>query len=341
MREVLFFEPNKPLVIQESNKPELHNDEVLLRVEVCGICGSDLHIYHGVTKVGKIPIVLGHEFSGVIEKLGDHVKGFNVGDRVTVNPVISCGSCYNCISGRDNICEKWMLYGIHVDGGLREYANVKAASCIKLPDEVTFDEGAAAVDTIGTPYHAVKLADISLGNTVAIFGCGGVGMGAVQLAHLHGAYVIAVDIIDEKLKIAKQLGADVTINPRDEEPAKAIIELTNGKGVDIAMIFVGIPEVFKEAFDTVRRGGRVVIVGLPHELIEYDYRKIVRGEINIIGSYAVTKKDILEVIKLFSEKRLDITKFITHRFSIDDVNKAINTLENNIGNPIRIFIDVT
>lgn len=341
MKKALFLGPNKKLLVKEDEVPEVGRDEILLKVKTCGICGSDLSIYHGVTKVGKVPIVLGHEFSGIIEKLGSDVEEFEVGDRVAVDPVISCGKCYNCISGRNNICEKWMLYGIHVDGGLREYANVKASNCIKLPDNITFEEGAAAVDTIGTPYHAIRLAKISLGETIAIHGCGGIGMGAVELAHLTGAYVIAIDIIDEKLKVARQLGADVTINANTEDPVQYIRKSTNSRGVDIAMVFTGIPDVFKSAFDSVRRGGRVVAVGLSHRPVEYDFRRIVRGEINIMGSYAVTKSDIIDVMNLFSRKKIDISRIITHRFPLDKVNDALYTLENNIGNPIRVFIDIS
>lgn len=338
MRAALFYEKGKPLSIEEVEKPKIGDRDVLIRVKACGICGSDIHIIHGETPVGKKPIILGHEISGIVEEKGSKVDNVEIGDRVCVDSIIFCGMCKNCMSGKDNICKFWRLYGIHTDGGLAEYVRVRDINCIRLPENVSFEEGAIITDAVATAYHAVKLANIQVGDTVAIYGCGGLGIHAIQLARLSGGEVIAVDVIDEKLKLAKRLGAKYTINAMESDVIEEIFNITDGNGADVAMEFVGKVKTIVNTLDSVVRGGRVVLVGLCGEDVAYDTRKIVRGQLQVMGSYAFTKKDIVDVVNLVSTGRLDLSNSITHEFSLEDVNQALETLEKNIGNPIRVVV---
>ena len=307
---------------------------------MCGICGSDVHIIHGETPVGKKPIILGHEISGIIEEKGSKVDSVEIGDRVCVDSIIFCGACKNCMSGRDNICKYWRLYGIHTDGGLAEYVKVRSVNCVRLPENVSFEEGAIITDAVATAYHAVKLADIQIGDTVVIYGCGGLGIHAVQLANMSGGEVVAIDVIDDKLKLAKKLGAKYTINAKEVDPIKEVLNITDNNGADIAMEFIGTVDTIVNTLNSVVRGGKAILVGLCGKDVAYDTRKIVRGQLQVIGSYAFTKKDIVDVVNLVSVGKLDLSHSITHRFPLEKVNQALETLEKNIGNPIRMVIEI-
>jgi len=340
MRAALFYEQEKPLSIEEVEKPEIGDTEVLIAVKACGICGSDIHIIHGETPVGKKPIILGHEISGIVEERGSKVDNVKIGDRVCVDSIIFCGMCKNCMSGKDNICKYWRLYGIHTDGGLAEYVKVRDVNCIRLPENVSFEEGAIITDAVATAYHAVKLANIQVGDIVVIYGCGGLGIHAIQLATLSGGEVIAIDVVDDKLKLARKLGAKYTINARESDVVEEIFNITDGNGADVAMEFVGRVETIVNTLDSVVRGGKVVLVGLCGKDVAYDTRKIVRGQLQVMGSYAFTKKDIVDVVNLVSTGKLDLSHSITHRFSLEEINQALKTLEENIGNPIRVVVEI-
>lgn len=326
--------------MEEVEKPKIGDTDVLIRVKVCGICGSDVHIIHGETPVGKKPIILGHEISGIIEEKGSKVDSVEIGDRVCVDSIIFCGACKNCMSGRDNICKYWRLYGIHTDGGLAEYVKVRSVNCVRLPENVSFEEGAIITDAVATAYHAVKLADIQIGDTVVIYGCGGLGIHAVQLANMSGGEVVAIDVIDDKLKLAKKLGAKYTINAKEVDPIKEVLNITDNNGADIAMEFIGTVDTIVNTLNSVVRGGKAILVGLCGKDVAYDTRKIVRGQLQVIGSYAFTKKDIVDVVNLVSVGKLDLSHSITHRFPLEKVNQALETLEKNIGNPIRMVIEI-
>ena len=341
MKAARFYKPWVPLKIEEVSEPNLGTVDVLINVKACGICGSDVHIYHGETAVGKSPIILGHEFSGVITEVGSGVDDLQMGDRVGVDGLIFCGKCSNCVKGRDNACKYWKFYGIHEDGGFAQYCKVRAVNCVKLPSHIPFDYGAILTDAVATPYHAVRLAKISLGDSVAIYGVGGLGIHAVQIAKLDGARVIAVDMVEEKLKWAKDVGADDVINAAKHDPVEKILELTDGEGVDIAIEMVGKAQTTRKTLDSVRRGGKAVLVGLCANEVPLDTRLIVRKEIEIIGSYAYCKWDIERVVKLATDSRLNLSKSITCKLPLDEVNRGIEILEKGLGNPLRVVVEIS
>jgi 2-desacetyl-2-hydroxyethyl bacteriochlorophyllide A dehydrogenase len=344
MRAARFYKVGEPLKIDLIPISQLEPGDVLVNVKACGICGSDIHIvYEGVTPTAYTPIALGHEPSGVITALGSEVEGWKVGDRVTVNPFLTCGKCINCLSGNSQICLSRRVIGIHTEGGLAEFLKIPAKNLVCLPGNVPFDQGGIAVDAVATPFHAItNRGALQGGEKVAVFGCGGLGIHGVQIAKVCGAsLVIAVDTIDSALERAKQVGADEVINPRKESPVQKIKDLTGGMGVDLAVEFIGLRETIEQAIGCIRVGGKVVVVGLGPEIIFLPpSTTFVRTELSFLGSYGSTTVEIQNVINLVASGKLNLSDSITERFPLVEVNKGLDHLHKKIDNPIRIVIEI-
>jgi 2-desacetyl-2-hydroxyethyl bacteriochlorophyllide A dehydrogenase len=344
MRAARFYKVGDPLRIDTLPVPELEPEEVLVDIKACGICGSDIHIvYEGVTPTAYSPITLGHEPSGVIAALVPEVEGWKVGERVTVNPFLTCGKCINCLAGNSQICLSRRVIGIHTEGGLAEFLKVPSKNLVHLPEPIPFDQGGIAVDAVATPFHAItNRGALKAGEKVAVFGCGGLGIHGVQIAKICGAsLVIAVDTIDSALERAKKVGADEVINPKREKPAQKIKELTGGKGVDLAVEFIGLKQTIEQALGCVRTGGRMVVVGLgPEEISLPPPSSFVRTELSLLGSYGSTTSEIQNVIDLVASGKLNLSESITERFALEEVNKGLDHLHKKIGNPIRIVIEI-
>ena len=344
MRAARFNKVGEPLKVEAIPIPELSSSEVLVRVRACGICGSDIHIvYEGVTPTAYSPITLGHEPSGVIAALGDEVKDWRTGERVAINPFLSCGKCINCLSGNSQICLARRVIGIHTEGGLAEFLKIPAQNLVHLPENIPFDQGGISVDAVATPFHAItNRGALNVGEKVAVFGCGGLGIHGVQIAKICGAsVVIAIDTIDSALERAKKVGADKLINPRREKPVEKIKEMTEGVGVDLAVEFIGLKETIEQAIGCVRTGGRVVVVGLGPDVISLPPpASFVRSELSFLGSYGSSTSEIQSVINLVATGKLNLWGSITERFSLEEVNRGLDHLHQKIGNPIRIVIEI-
>ncbi len=344
MRAARFYKVGEPLKVEAIPFPELSSEEVLVDVKACGICGSDIHIvYEGVTPTAYSPITLGHEPSGVIAALGTEVEGWKVRQRVTVTPFLTCGKCVNCLSGNSQICLSRRVVGIHQEGGLAEFLKVPSKNLVHLPDSVSFDQGGIAVDAVATPFHAItKRGALRVGERVAIFGCGGLGIHGVQIAKICGAsLVICVDTIDSSLERAKKVGADEVINPKREKPVQKIKEMTGGMGLDLVFEFIGLRETIEQAIGCVRTGGRVVVVGLGPDTISLPPPSaFVRSELSFLGSYGSATSEIQSVIDLVANGKLNLSESITERFPLGEVNKGLEHLYKKVGNPIRIVIEI-
>jgi propanol-preferring alcohol dehydrogenase len=344
MKAARFYKIGEPLKIDFIPIPELGPEDVLVDMKACGICGSDIHIvYEGVTPTAYSPVTLGHEPAGVIVEVGSEVQGWKAGDRVTVNPFLTCGKCANCLSGNSQICLSRRVIGIHTEGGLAEFLKVPSKNLVHLPETIPFDQGGIAVDAVATPFHAItKRGALRAGEKVAIWGCGGLGIHGAQIAKICGAsLVIAIDTIDSALERAKKVGADEVINPKQEKPIQKIKEMTEGKGVDLALEFVGLKKTIEEAAESVRIGGRTVIVGLGPETISLMPPAVfVRSELSFLGSYGSTTSEIQTVIDLVANGKLNLSGSVTERFPLEDVNEALDHLYKKIGNPIRIVIEI-
>ena len=342
MKAARFHKVNHPLVVEEIPSPKPKAKEVLLKVKACGICGSDIHIvYEGITPTAFQPIILGHEFSGQVAEVGEGVTGWRIGDRAAVNCIVSCGTCPNCRSGNEQICPQRRLLGIHLNGGLAEYAVVPAGNLARLPEEVPFDQGAILTDAVATPYHALtRRGNLLPGETVAVFGCGGLGLHAVQLAKLLGAgQVIALDTSEVALNRAGERGADVLCRTDQEDPLEAIEQATRGQGVDLSLECIGLQETIALAVRVLKTGGRAVIVGLGSKNITtLPPTEFVRRELTLLGSYAFTTREIEELIRMVQEGKLDLSASISKRIPLEEINQGLEALHQKTGHPIRIVV---
>jgi 2-desacetyl-2-hydroxyethyl bacteriochlorophyllide A dehydrogenase len=344
MRAARFYKVGEPLKADTIPIPKLGPGDVLINMKACGICGSDIHIvYEGVTPTAYSPVTLGHEPSGVIAALGTEVEDWKVGERVIINPFVTCGRCVNCVSGNSQICLSRRVIGIHMEGGLAEFLKVPSKNLVHLPESIPFDQGGIAVDAVATPFHAItNRGALKVGEMVAVFGCGGLGIHGVQIAKVCGAsLVIAVDTIDSALERAKKVGADEVINPKREKPVQKIKGMTGGIGVDLALEFIGTKETIEQAIGCIRVGGRVVVVGLGPEIISLPPpAAFVRTELSLLGSYGSMTGEVQSVIDLVASGKLTLSESITERFPLEEVNKGLDHLYRKIGNPIRIVIEI-
>ncbi len=342
MKAARFYQTGQPLVLEEVLRPEPGPGEVLVRVQACGICGSDIHIvYEGVTPTAFQPIILGHEFSGRVAGVGPGVAAWREGDRAAVNCIVSCGRCRNCRSGREQICRDRRLLGIHWNGGLAEYAVVPAVNLVALPETIPFDQGAILTDAVATPYHGLtRRGRLVPGESVAVIGCGGLGIHAVQLAKVLGAgMVIGLDISEIALDRARSRGADRVLPSDQGDPAAIIREATGGEGVDLAIECLGHPETIALAAAGLRVGGRAVIVGLGAEpIVCLPPTEFVRREIELLGSYAFTTREIEELVAMVDAGRLDLASSISKRIPLEEINQGLEALHRKIDSPIRIVV---
>jgi 6-hydroxycyclohex-1-ene-1-carbonyl-CoA dehydrogenase len=336
MKAAIFREPKKPLSIEDVPVPEITDDEILVKVVACGVCHTDLHyIDHGVPTFRKPPIILGHEISGVVEGVGKNAeKKFKVGDKVLLPPVLTCGVCFQCREGRENICDNMLMFGNHIDGGFAEYVKCPAKDAVVLPQQMPFglDEACVISDAVSTPYHAVvHRAKVKAGDRVAVFGCGGVGLNAIQFLKLVGAYTIAVDIDSRKLELAKSFGADELLDAsKDSQPHKTIRRMTNG-GVDIAFEVVGRPEVIATSFEALRKGGRLCVVGYSAESSKLNAAKLMFFEMEITGSLGCRPIDYPKIVQLAASGQIKVKPLVTSKLPLQQVNQALDNLRKGIG----------
>jgi 2-desacetyl-2-hydroxyethyl bacteriochlorophyllide A dehydrogenase len=326
--------------IDEVPVPQPGPGEVLVQVKACGICASDLHVVQGVTPHGpSLPQTLGHEPSGVVAAVGDGVDDWMPGDRVAFVMARPCSRCRYCSVGRENLCVSLSVPGVDADGAMAEYAVADQRFLAPLPAGVPFDQAAILTDAVATPYHALKRAGVSAGVAVAVFGLGGLGMHAVQLARLAGAeLVVGVDVDPVNLERALDWGADEVVDASDGKPARRVKELTEG-GVDKALEFVGSNTTVDQTLKSVKPGGRAVLVGLTPEPMQLMPEALfVAGELELVGSFGSTPQDLNELIDLVEAGRLDLTRSITHRLPLDDVPAALGRLERREGHPIRMVV---
>ncbi len=342
MTAARFHEVNEPLQLEEVPVPGIQEDEVLVQIKAVGLCGSDIHIvFEGVTPTPFTPITLGHEPCGVVAATGARVEDWEEGDRVSVTPLLFCSSCRNCITGRTNDCLERKLLGIHANGALAEYMAAPAKNLVRLPEEVPFEVGAIITDAVATPFQALsERAALRAGETVAVYGTGGLGLHAVQISRLIGAQkIIVVDPREEQLQRAREMGADLTINPEETPPVEAVLEATGGLGVDVAAEFIGLQETIAQCVESVVRGGRVLVVGLgPDPINIVPPTVFVRDGISLLGSYGFTKRNIEQLVDLTAAGKLDLEASITHTFPLDEVNEALRYLHEKIENPIRVAV---
>lgn len=320
----------QPLEMQEIPIPEIGGRDILVKVKAAGICHSDAHYRAGLSPVRPVPLTLGHEVAGIVEKIGIQVTNVKIGGRVCLHYNITCGDCYHCSTGNDQFCEKVLMLGHYTDGGYAEYISVPARNAIPLPAEIPFEQGATLMCASATAFHALRKSRLKGGERVAIFGAGGLGQSAAQLAKAFGALeVYAVDIHEDKLKLAAQYGA-IPVHGKKVDAIAEIMKLTNGKGVDVAIEMIGLQQTMQQAIQVAGVMARVVIVGLSNKPLEIDtYNELLGNEVELIGSNDHHLQELPLLVEMARKKILDISQIVTRTVPLDAdaVNQVLDDLE--------------
>ncbi len=299
--------------ILDIEKPVPGSGEVLLKVRYVGLCGSDLNTYRGLNPMVSLPRIPGHEIAATIEEVGEGVPvEWSVGRNVTLSPYTSCGKCSSCRIGRFNCCRDNQTLGVQRDGALTEYI-VAPYGKLFTSDKLSLRE-LALVEPLTVGGHAVDRAQVAAGETVAVFGCGAIGLGAIANAAFKNANVIAIDIDDEKLAVAAAAGAQVSINSRSEDLHATLQELTAGDGPSVIIEAIGLPVTFRAAVDEVSFAGRIVYIGYAKKPVEYETKYFVQKELDIRGSRNATPENFTQVIKMLEAGSFPVDKVITAEY---------------------------
>ncbi len=326
---MVLHEFNQPLRLEEVEVPRIGAGELLVHVKACGVCASNVKYAKGSSPYIKLPHILGHEPAGEVVEVGPNVEGFGIGDKVCIYIFITCRECFYCTTGQENSCLRAQRIGMELPGAYAEYVKVPARNAFKIPDGISFEEAGGIADAMVTPFHALReKAKISVGQDIVVMGVGGLGINAVQLAHLAGSKVIAIEITTKKLEFAQKYGADHAVNFREGGVAERIRSLTGGKGADVFLDFVGSPDSVKTGLHSLRRGGKFVVVGHDprHDFKAKTFQEIIMEEVEIIGSHASTREEMREVLGLIEAGK--IRPIIGARYPLSKANEAHHVLEN-------------
>lgn len=340
MKAVQIVEIGAPLEEREVPMPEVGERDVLVRVKAAGICHSDAHYRAGNSPVGPLPITPGHEVAGVVEEIGAQVTHVEVGERVCLHYLTTCGDCHYCALGSEQFCVEASMIGKYRDGGYAEYIALPARSAVHLPAEIPFEQGAVMMCSSATSFHALRKGRLHAGASVAVFGVGGLGMSAIQLADAMGALdVYAVDINEERLTMAESFGA-TPINASEVDPVEEIRRLSDGRGVDVALELIGLPETMQQAVQSLAIFGRAVLVGIASEPLQVDtYGDLLGREAEVIGAADHLLQELPLLIEYARRGVLDLSDVVTQTVPLDaaPINRALDELEE-FGGGVRTVI---
>lgn len=335
------FQVNAPLDyrVTEVEPPRARPQEVLVRVAYAGICGSDMHIIHGDNAFVRFPRITGHEFAGIVESIGEGVEGLAEGDRVCIDPVVSCGHCYPCRIGRPNVCSSLEVIGVHRDGGFEEFVAIPAANLHRLPDNVGLD-AAALVEPYSIAANVLDRMQPHSGDRLLIFGAGVIGLTILQMARAKGIEeVIVTDVIEERLATAKELGACHVINGQSQDVEKALMSLTQGEGVPLIADAACAPSLLPQMIRLASPAGRIGLLGFnpnPSDLVQLE---VIKKELTLVGSRLNNRK-FPEVIGLIKDGRLDPLALVSHRLPFDEMPDAIDMLDHHPERARKVLIQI-
>ena len=330
MKAAVFYGPNE-LKVERVPVPEVGPNEVLLHVDMCGICGTDVHILRGSFPAPNLPLIPGHEFAGHVVATGDAVDFVKKDDYVTADINLACGHCYFCRRQQKLFCEQIRQIGVHTHGALAEYVKAPAAAIYHVPDSLSPKQG-AYIEPLACAVRGQERAAIQPGSSVVIIGAGPMGLAHAQLAKLKGAAPIIVTEMNRvRLDKAREMGADHVVDAGAEDPVEAVRKLTEGRGADYVIEAVGAIPTYKQAFEMVRRGGTLVAYGAAPSTATLDVKPfdIYAKELTVVGSYAGTYQTWPEAIALIEGGRFNPETIVTEVVPLDEVVGAIETVEKN------------
>ncbi|NSW91524.1 MAG: alcohol dehydrogenase catalytic domain-containing protein [Firmicutes bacterium] len=331
---------SEPLSIEDVPVPKVQDNEILVKVKACGMCGTDIKIWKGYKEVKELPLIMGHEPSGEIVELGDGVKDFKIGDRGIAHFYLCCGHCLFCKTNRETLCSNIRgRLGFELDGGFTEYIVIPAQNFIPIPDELSFEDACIIPDAISTTYHALSKVPVSDADNVLIMGLGGLGLHALQLAKAMGANVIGVDISEEKLDFARGLGFEnlVLYDQNQARYKDSILQITNGADISIVLETVSSSETINSNLELLGKSGKVILNGYRPDPVDIPIYTFVLKELSMYGSRASCRSDVLEVIKLITDGRLK--PVVSKKYRLEEINCALEDLfrGKNIGRQVISF----
>lgn len=338
MRALVIDKPGETSLV-DIDEPAIGERDVLLRVRIVGFCGTDLSTFRGVNPLVSYPRIPGHELACTIEAKGAAVPvEFRVGQNVLVHPYQSCGVCSACRAGRPNCCRDNQTLGVQRDGAMTELVAVPWDK-LYTSDKLTLRE-MALVEPLTIGYHAVERGRVIAGETVGVFGCGAIGIGVIAAAAARGANVVAIDVEDNKLALARKVGAQHTVNTAREELHAALQKLTERQGPRVMIEAVGLPATFRAAVEEVSFAGRVVYIGYSKQPVEFDTRHFVQRELDILGSRNALADDFRAVIAFLEAGTFPVDDVVTQTVSLDDAGAALANWDAKPGKVCKIHVEM-
>ena len=342
MRAIRLVQVGKPLEEADIPIPEIESSDVLIRIAAAGMCHSDAHYRAGISKIDRLPLSLGHEVAGRVEEVGSDVTHLSAGDRVCVHYLVRCGRCEFCVRGLEQFCRSGQMIGKHRDGGYVEFIKVPCANAFPLPDEISFEVGAIMMCSSATALHALNKARFKPGESVAVFGFGGLGFSALQLARALGCgQIYVVEINSAKLASALSMGA-IAIDARSADPVEQIKEATAGTGVDVALELIGSAKTMRQAVLCLGPLGRAALVGLTAETMSIlPYTELINKEAEIIGVSDHLTTELPALIEFACSGKLRFSPETLRVVDLDDaqINAALDALQDSIDH-VRTVIKV-
>ncbi|MBT2729566.1 zinc-binding alcohol dehydrogenase family protein [Bacillus sp. ISL-75] len=338
MKAVQVVEPGEIAIIQKEKPKITRENEVLIKVKMVGICGSDMHIYHGTNPLATLPRIIGHEITGEIEEVGENIRNLSIGDKVVIEPIVTCGQCYACRSGRKNVCNELEVYGVHRDGGMQEYLVVPEHLVHKVNQTMDWIESVLVEPfTIGA--QANWRGNVQDRDVVLIIGAGPIGICCLKVAKSKGATCIISDLSKDRLDYARLCGADFTIDASTTNLKEEVMRMTNNEGANVVIDAVCIPQTFEDAIEVSSVAGRIVTLGFDIRSSKISQLPITKKELTINGSRLQTNQ-FPEVIKLFNKKLIQTDGMVTQQFPLEEIDQAIALIENHPNQVRKVVISL-
>ena len=339
MLQQLMTEPGK-ITFREIPVPEPGPDQVLVKIKKIGICGSDIHVFHGSHPYTSYPVTQGHEVSGRIEAVGEYVRDLKAGQKVTIEPQVFCGRCHPCLHGKYNLCENLKVMGFQTTGTASEYFAVDASKVTPIPDTMSFSEG-AMIEPLAVTVHAAKRFPELKGAKAAVLGCGPIGILLIQsLKALGAAEVLATDISDKRLDLAKSVGADYVVNTMKDDYAEALTASFGPDKADVVFECAGSDITMNQAIQYGRKGSTIILVAVFGKTAHVDLAKLNDSELDLNTSMMYRHEDYVDAIRFVEEGKIQLKPLMSAKFAFEDYQKAYEYIDANRETTMKVLIDV-
>lgn len=330
----------KQITFREVEIPKPQKGQVLVKIKRIGVCGSDIHVYHGTHPFTSYPVTQGHEVSAEVVEPGEGVKEFSAGQKVTIEPQVYCGECYPCTHGKYNLCESLKVMGFQTTGTASEYFAVDASKVTPLPEELTYDEG-AMIEPLAVTVHAAKRFPEMKGAKVAILGCGPIGILLAQSCRALGAaQVMITDVSDYRLELAKQCGADFTVNTKENDFEEALLRYFGPDKADVIYDCAGNDITMNQAIKYARKGSVIILVAVFGKMANVDLAVLNDHELDLNTTMMYRHEDYVEAIRLVKEGKIQLKPLMSKHFAFQDYQAAYEYIDNNRETTMKVLIDI-